>query len=52
VGGGKGGKQGGDPPPAAALKTLAGQLDHDAASASDAKRVNALATVVKRLETR
>jgi hypothetical protein len=37
---------------AAALKTLAGQLDHDAASASDAKRVNALATVVKRLETR
>jgi hypothetical protein len=34
-----------------ALKTLAGQLDHDAASATDAKRVSALATVVKGLET-
>jgi len=37
---------------AAALKTLAGQLDHDAASATDATRVRALATVVKRLEAK
>lgn len=35
----------------AALTTLAGQLDRDAASATDAKRVSALATVVKGLET-
>jgi hypothetical protein len=36
----------------AALKTLAGQLDQDVASARDAKRVRALATVVKELEAK
>jgi hypothetical protein len=36
----------------ASLKTLAGQLDQDAASARDAKRVRALATVVKELEAK
>ncbi|HSU97541.1 MAG TPA: hypothetical protein VLI40_09940, partial [Gemmatimonadaceae bacterium] len=36
----------------AALRTLAGQLDHDATSASDAKRVRALAAVVQGLETK
>jgi len=36
----------------AALKTLAGELDHDASGASDATRVHALAAVVKRLETK
>ncbi len=36
----------------AALKTLAGELDHDASGASDARRVHALAAVVKRLETK
>lgn len=35
---------------AAALKTLASQLDRDAASAKDAPRVRALATVVRGLE--
>ncbi|MEO7040658.1 MAG: hypothetical protein ABI035_00180 [Gemmatimonadaceae bacterium] len=35
---------------AAALKTLAGQLDQDASGARDAARVRALATVVKGLE--
>lgn len=34
-----------------ALKTLAGQLDSDATSASDARRVRALANVVKGLES-
>lgn len=36
---------------AAALKTLAGQLDRDASGASDAARVRALATVVRGLES-
>jgi hypothetical protein len=35
----------------AALKKLAGELDHDAASASDAARVRALAKVVRGLES-
>jgi hypothetical protein len=36
---------------AAALKSLAAELDHDAASASDATRVRALAGIVRRMET-
>ena len=34
-----------------ALRKLAAELDHDATTASDAKRVRALASVVKRMET-
>jgi hypothetical protein len=35
----------------AALRKLATELDHDVTTASDAKRVHALASVVKRMET-